>query len=488
MIRPYVVTLLRLSLRSCGSATAPRRQIALGPSIVIARAAGGQHATDCSSQVYADTPDFNVSKVNFCLTSHRSRQANPTLTDNRNMAALFPDSAPPRSILVICTRRIGDVLLTTPVVGSLKARWPDAQIDMLVFNGTAGVLENNSDIRRVISVAQRAKLKERFADARKIWRQYDLACAAMSSDRASFYSWFAGRKRIGIVLPAGKSWFKRLLLNRFAVEDPNLHMVQSGLSLMPLLDIASCPEVVAPGIGGQADRIAQLAQQLAPAAGRPLAVVHLYPMYHYKMWHVEGWLAVIDWLRTHGYAIVLTGGPADAEVAYTREIADIAETTTGAGGAIINLAGQLSLGETAEIIRRAKLFIGPDTSVSHIAAATGTPTIALFGPSNPVRWGPWPKDWAGNSPWKLSGSGRHGNVYLIQGSGACVPCKLEGCEAKLESWSDCLLMLDANRVIDAAAELLGMEPETAPAATNAAQRRIPIVSTSVTRPRRLTPE
>jgi len=395
------------------------------------------------------------------------------------MAALFPDSAPPRSILVICTRRIGDVLLATPVVRSLKARWPDAQIDMLVFNGTAGVLENNPDIRRVISVAQRAKLKERFADACKIWRKYDLACAAMTSDRASFYSWFAGRKRIGIVIPAGKSWFKRLLLNRCAVEDPNVHMVQSGLSLMPLLGIASCPEVVAPGIGGQAERIAQLDRHLAPAAGKPIAVVHLYPMYHYKMWHVEGWLAVLDWLGTHGYAIVLTGGPADAEVAYTREIASRAD------GETINLAGQLSLGETAEIIRRSKLFIGPDTSASHIAAATGTPTIALFGPSNPVRWGPWPKDWAGDSPWKLTGSGRHGNVYLIQGSGACVPCKLEGCEAKLDSWSDCLLMLDANRVIDAAAELLGIAPETAP---TGAQRRIPIVSSSVTRPRRLIPE
>lgn len=391
------------------------------------------------------------------------------------MAALFPDSVPPRTILVICTRRIGDVLLTTPVIRSLKARWPDAQIDMLVFNGTAGVLENNPDIRHVISVAQRARLSERFADARKIWRKYDLACAAMTSDRASFYSWFAGRKRIGIVAPAGKSWFKRLLLNRFAVEsDQTMHVVQSGLSLMPLLDIAARPEVVAPGIGHQAERIAQMDGRLASVAGKPLAALHLYPMYTYKMWHTEGWLAVIDWLRTHGYAIVLTGGPADAETAYARDIA------ARAGGDILNLAGQLSLGETAEVIRRSKLFIGPDTSASHIAAATGTPTITLFGPSNPVRWGPWPKDWTGGSPWKLSGSGHRGNVYLIQGRGACVPCKLEGCEANIHSWSDCLLMLDANRVIDAAAELLGIEPDK--------QRRIPIVSLSVVRPHRLAPE
>ncbi|MEJ0045617.1 MAG: glycosyltransferase family 9 protein [Rhodospirillales bacterium] len=129
------------------------------------------------------------------------------------------------------------------------------------------------------------------------------------------------------------------------------------------------------------------------------------------------------------------------------------------------------------MIRRAKLFVGPDTSASHIAAATGTPTVALFGPSNPVRWGPWPKGWSEpDSPWKLAGSGRHGNVYLLQGTGACVPCKLEGCEAHIHSWSDCLLMLDANRVIDAASELLGLAPGR--------QQRIPIVAQSVVRPQR----
>jgi heptosyltransferase-3 len=408
------------------------------------------------------------------------------------MAALFPASRSPRTILVICTRRIGDVLLVTPFVRSLKSRWPEAQIDMLVFQGTGGVLENNPDVRRVILVAQRARLRERFADARRIWRSYDLACAAMTSDRAAFYCWFAGRKRIGIVEPAGKSWFKRLMFNRLSVDNPaSWHTVQSALSLAPLLGIAPCPEVVAPGIGSEAQAVAGLDRRLAAAEGKPIAVLHPYPMYAYKMWHDEGWLALIDWLHAQGYAIVLTGGPAEAEVAYAQRIeanaaanaASSAETNaeinaaanaaadaqtnehanaqapmqTRTRGVTINLAGQLSLGETAETIRRAQLFVGPDTSVTHIAAATGTPTIALFGPSNPVRWAPWPKGWsAPTSPWPLVGSGRHGQVYLLQGTGACVPCKLEGCEAHIGSWSDCLLMLDANRVIDAAADLLGI--------------------------------
>ena len=122
-------------------------------------------------------------------------------------------SRPPRTILVVCTRRIGDVLLTTPIVRSLKARWPDAQIDMLVFRGTEGVLEHNPDVHRVIVVAPRARLRERFSDAARIWRRYDLACAAVSSDRPRFYAWFAGKRRIGLVDPDRVTRLKRFLLD-----------------------------------------------------------------------------------------------------------------------------------------------------------------------------------------------------------------------------------------------------------------------------------
>ncbi|WP_429363854.1 glycosyltransferase family 9 protein [Paraburkholderia sp. GAS32] len=383
------------------------------------------------------------------------------------MTALFPDTAPPRSILVVCTGRIGDVLLGTPVARSLKLHWPNAKIDVLVFDGTGGVLENNPDIRRVISISPRAKPVQRLNDARKIWRQYDLGCSLRTSSLASFLCWMAGRKRIGIVAPARRSWIKKLMLNRFVIErGHSVHTVQSGVSLMALLGITPCFEVVPPALLTQPSQLEQLDPLLASTNGKPYAVVHMYPRFTYKMWHAEGWIAVLAFLHARGYAIVLTGGPAAAEVTYARDIC------ARAGIEAVNLVGKLSLAATAEVIRRARLFIGPDTSASHIAAAIGIPTLALFGPSNPVRWGPWPKGWTGISPWMTSGSRRRGNVYLLQGIGACVPCKLEGCEAHIHSWSDCLLTLDANRVIDAATELLDIAPSIAPDR----RRRIPIVA------------
>lgn len=375
------------------------------------------------------------------------------------MTTLFSSSRPPRSILVVVTRRIGDVLLTTPIVRSLKTQWPDTPIDMLVFRGTEGVLEGNPDVRRVIVVAQRARLRERLADAARIWRRYDLACAAVSSDRPRFYCWFAGKKRVGLVDPNRVNWLTRFMLHGIALNlHESVHTVNSTLALATLLGITPVAEVVAPGIADEARRAQFDARFDAPPAmrpGEPFVVLHPYPMFVYKRWHVEGWAQLIRWLRSQGFAIALSGGPADAEREYARQVA------AAAGGAVLDLVGQLSLGESAELMRRAKLFVGPDTGATHIAAATGTPTIALFGPSDPVRWGPWPCGWpAGIDPWPLRGSGRHRNVYLLQGEGGCVPCRAEGCERHVGSSSDCLTGLDAKRVIRVAADMLALPEST----------------------------
>ncbi|WP_179401733.1 glycosyltransferase family 9 protein [Burkholderia guangdongensis] len=367
---------------------------------------------------------------------------------------LFPADRPPRTILVACTRRIGDVLLTTPLVRSLKARWPDAQIDMLVFRGTEGVLENNPDIRRVITVAQRTGIGERFADAMRIWRRYDLACAAINSDRPRFYCWFAGRKRVGLLEPRRVTRFNRWMLDRHVVDDGDVHTVNSGLLLARALGLTPLADVVPPGIGRDAAAIARFEQRFDGAGelrGRPYVVLHPYPMYAYKMWHLDGWVELAKWLQAQGFAIALSGGPAQAERDYAAQLA------SRLSGVVLNRAGQFSLAESAEMIRRARLYVGPDTSATHIAAATGTPTLALFGPSDPVRWGPWPQGWeAGASPWQRKGTARHGNVYLLQGEGACVPCLKEGCEQHLASPSECLTTLSAARVIRAAAELLNV--------------------------------
>src|SRR6185436_18584283 len=83
-------------------------------------------------------------------------------------------------ILVVALRRLGDVLLTTPLIRSLKRAWPDAAIDVLVFRGTEGILEGNPDISAVLTLPERASAGESLALLRKLGRAYDLAVSTQS--------------------------------------------------------------------------------------------------------------------------------------------------------------------------------------------------------------------------------------------------------------------------------------------------------------------
>ena len=81
--------------------------------------------------------------------------------------------------------------------------------------------------------------------------------------------------------------------------------------------------------------------------------------------------------------------------------------------------------------------------------------MVLFGPSNPVKWGPWPVGATfASKPWAMVGSGRQGNVHLLQGVTDCVPCRLEGCDRRVNSLSRCLQEMSSQRVIDAALAML----------------------------------
>jgi heptosyltransferase-3 len=93
------------------------------------------------------------------------------------------------------------------------------------------------------------------------------------------------------------------------------------------------------------------------------------------------------------------------------------------------------------------LYIGPDTGITHLAAATNVPVIALYGPTNPVKWTPWPYGFEQSvNPFEKIGSQTVNNVFLLQGEKPCVPCHLEGCDRHQKSRSACLDELSSERV------------------------------------------
>ncbi|MDP3033229.1 MAG: glycosyltransferase family 9 protein [Rhodocyclaceae bacterium] len=343
----------------------------------------------------------------------------------------------PQRVLVVCTRRIGDVLLATPLIRSIRRAWPQADIDALVFCGTADILSGNPDLARVIAVPERSSWQDRLRELHQLWNAYDLAFSCVPSDRARIYGWAGARRHLGMLAegePSSKRWW---LSAAAPFDDVDTHTVSMNLKLADLAGIGRCSVVVPPTAGGE----------LPTAISPPFVVLHPYPKFAYKMWTEEGWAALARALQKRGLQVVLTASDQSEEVAYCERIA--------ASGGALSLAGRLSLSQTADLLRRAELFVGTDTAVTHLAAASGIPTVALFGPSNPVKWGPWPHDWGGEqSPWTRIGSGRQGNVYLLQGLGDCVPCRLEGCDRHVGSLSRCLQEMPASRVIDVALSML----------------------------------
>src|SRR5947209_10584325 len=342
--------------------------------------------------------------------------------------------AQPR-ILVVALRRLGDVLLTTPLIRSLKRAWPDSAIDVVVFRGTEGILAGNPDIAGVIPVAQRPTTRESFALLRRLRRRYDLALSTQSGARPTSLAWAAGRRSVGFVDARGiAARIKWLALDFPVLAAGGLHRVDDVLRLAEAIGIAPVFEVV-PSSGPVRPGI---------IPDHPYAVIHAAPMFRYKRWTVDGWQVLAAALDARGLAVLATGGAGDG--AYLDEV--------WAGQPEVHqLDGKLAWPELAALIAGARIYVGPDTSVTHLAAATGAPTIALYGPTDPRLWGPWPTGGLAR-PWEAAGTiqNRH-NVWLVQNPPSCpwaiLPCQHEGCLHRLDSHSQCLDELTISQVLSA---------------------------------------
>ena len=354
--------------------------------------------------------------------------------------------APPRRVLVIVTRRIGDVLLATPVIRSLKAAWPNATIDALVFSSTAGVLAANADIAQVHAIPERPSLMQHVVLIGKLLKRYDLALSLVPGDRPTFYAFLAGRKTIGLLLDTPKERWKQRFLDQWVAYDlAAKHTVLTYLSLLAPLGVPPVADVTVSWSESDERRATAL---LVPLQESPYVVLHLYPKFNYKMWSDAGWTELARWITARNLRIVLTGSNDAAERAYINRLATHMSTP-------LNLAGELTLSETACVLARAAAYVGPDTAVTHMAAALNVPTVTFFGPTDPVKWGPWPAGHpATRTPWQRLGDQAQGRVRLLQGRAPCVPCGHEGCQRHTESFSDCLTQLPSARVIHALGEII----------------------------------
>ena len=372
----------------------------------------------------------------------------------------------PKKVLFIATRQIGDVLVTTPLIEKARQLWPNAEFHFLGYRGKLDMLKGNPHIDRIIETADRPSLKEYFSLLKRLFLRYDLAVVTQPSDRAYFYGLLSAFHRVGVLggHPQGEkskaaektqrqnAWKKWISLHNIEVDYFSQHVITEKLRLLEPFcktpsNLFSDPISVTPPIGEP------IAPIIASQLTQPYIVIHPGPLTAYKRWPLAHWQHVISHLVNLDYQVVLSASPAAQDLQLNRDILSLLEPNIAAK--VIDTAGELSIPQAGSLLRGAALYIGVDTSITHLSAACNTPTITLFGATPPTNFGPWPNGFVGQQPYQLRARNQTvGDITILQGPGECVPCRKAGCLDRADSYSECLDLLEPAQVIAAAEKIL----------------------------------
>ena len=373
-------------------------------------------------------------------------------------------SLKPKKVLFIATRQIGDVLVTTPLIQQARELWPEAEFHFLGYRGKLDMLKGNPDIAELIETSDRPGFGEYLSLFNRLFQRYDLAIVTQPSDRAYFYGLVAAFRRVGVLggHPQGlteqdkakksksdkqNAWKKAICLHTVDVDYFGQHVITEKLRLLEVFyknvqDLFSKPISVVPPAGEA------LTPVIASQLRSPYVVVHPGPLTAYKRWPLAYWQTLVTWLTQQGWQVVLSASPAKQDLQLNQDIVSLLDEATREN--VVDVAGKLSIPQARSLIQGAHLYIGVDTSITHLAAACNIPTITLFGPTPPSNFGPWPNGFIGKQPYQLRARTQTvGNVTILQGPGECVPCRKAGCEDRADSRSECLDLLEPNQVIEA---------------------------------------
>ncbi|HEX8950045.1 MAG TPA: putative lipopolysaccharide heptosyltransferase III [Dissulfurispiraceae bacterium] len=371
------------------------------------------------------------------------------------------DSQDIKKILVIKLRHIGDVLLAAPVFRVLKNNFPGAHISALVNRGTEEVLSGNPFIDEVMVFDRGIKkmgpvpkyLKE-LSFLRKIRREgFDMAIDLTGGDRPAILSFVSGaRCRFGWRSKKGLPG-KNRLYTHLSEPDGNTHMVLQNLSTLTGMKVMTHDLVVdfhIPRVSEESVRKI-LGDCGIDAAADTIVHVHPTSRWLFKCWKDEYMAEIIEWLLGTGAAVAVTSSPDAHETDKARKILSL----VGRSPRLIDLCAKTTIKQLAALSRLSTLFFGVDSAPMHIAAAVGTPVVALFGPSGAFNWGPWNNENIVGARRRLAPTGypRRNGVQVfgmhtvIQRDWNCAPCGKDGCGGSKRS--KCLEEITVGEVRDA---------------------------------------
>lgn len=312
-----------------------------------------------------------------------------------------------KKILVATKNWLGDAVCITPAIAAVKAAYPDATISVLAHPRCAEVFTGNPAVHRVLPYAgQRGAAG--LLDIARLWRlfaagQYDAVFLFHRSRSKAIIAALAGiRYRIGFNTKG------RGVFLTHSVPEPAgmIHMADYHLALLAACGIAAAQRHSQFFVSNtDRERGGVILADAGLQQGTRYAVINPGGNWERKRWPAANFARLADRIaQEFGVRIVITGG--EKEQALAREIAGLMKN------APLIAAGQTTLKTLAAIIEKAVLYIGNDSGPTHIAAALGTPLVAIFGPTSPVLTGP-------------AGSGSI--VILRRDVGCAVPCYAPVC-------------------------------------------------------------
>ena len=344
-------------------------------------------------------------------------------------------------LLIIRPDHLGDVLLSTPAIQAIKARSPATSIHVLCGTWAAEALANYDEIERVLTLDFPGF--RRTATGRGAWRlaldtarqlrQIGYSSAiVMRHDHwwGALAAFLAGiQTRIGYDLAPGAVFLTHAYPyeQRHAVER-NMRLAKGWTGPVEAQDIKLRFPVRA------VDREAVQAKLREWKLPQSSARIFIHPGSGMasKLWRAEAWAEAADALAARHDASIIFSGTA-SENALIDDIRERMKTKTGIA------AGATTLGQLAALYEGALAVLGPDSGALHLAAAVGAPTVALFGPADPLEFAPW-------------GDARRQAV--VASSIACRPCRILDWRGDDPGFHPCVSDISVEQVLQAADQAL----------------------------------
>lgn len=294
-------------------------------------------------------------------------------------------------ILVVRTDRIGEILLSTPILTALKEKWPLAEITMMIRPQVKELIEDNPRVSEIMEYGDDGENKGQIREAFRlssIFKQKKFDAAIIVNPKRKFHLavFLAGIPvRVGFNRKWGFCLTHRVKDVKFLAER---HEVEYNLDLVRALGIE--PKDKRPYLKVTDNAIHNSREKLkraSPAGSDTCKLVAMHPCTSNpkKQWPIGSFAKLADLLISEGYSVALVSGAKEAR--FAEGVIALMKNRP------IDLTGKLSLKELAALFEQCKFLISGDSGPVHIAVAVGTRVIALFGAadpgSRPKRWGPY---------------------------------------------------------------------------------------------------